>query len=113
MSLWPPKSETRSPKPETSTNRRKPELAKRHCARWFWALATGELGLVSDFGFRISDLTFMARWYTVQMSPWHRESLRCPGALALQTIGWTYGSNLLNAQPQTHPQAQEESRLCQ
>ena len=26
---------------------------------------------------------------------------------------WTYVSNLLNEQPQTHPQAQEELRLCQ
>ena len=26
---------------------------------------------------------------------------------------WTYVSNLLNEQPQAHPQAQEELRLCQ
>ena len=26
---------------------------------------------------------------------------------------WTYVSNLLNEQPQTHPQGQEELRLCQ
>ena len=26
---------------------------------------------------------------------------------------WTYVSNLLNEQPQTQPQAQEELRLCQ
>ena len=34
-------------------------------------------------------------------------------AQRLQMGSWTYASNLLNEQPQTHPQAQEELRLCQ
>ena len=34
-------------------------------------------------------------------------------AQRLQMGSWTYVSNLLNEQPQTHPQAQEELPLCQ
>jgi hypothetical protein len=31
----------------------------------------------------------------------------------LHMSSWTYVSNLLNEQPQTHPQAQEKLQLCQ
>jgi hypothetical protein len=34
-------------------------------------------------------------------------------AQRLHMGSWNYVSNLLNEQPQTHPQAQEELRLCQ
>jgi hypothetical protein len=34
-------------------------------------------------------------------------------AQRLHMGSWTYASNLLNEQPQTHPQAQEVLPLCQ
>jgi hypothetical protein len=34
-------------------------------------------------------------------------------AQRLHMGSWTYVSNLLNEQPQTHPQVQEVLRLCQ
>ena len=75
---------------------------------------TGAIALTSDHG---SEAAHPISWGDVSRDePWGpaREYMK-PKCIAqrLHMGSWNYVSNLLNEQPQTHPQAQEELRLCQ